>query len=142
MKGTEDVANGRHVDPFVSVQAEKMLTGAFFVLPVHDEVASGNSEHGQTTENNVSPEEELALFVEQFPVELQLVLLEIGQQGPIFDHVVIESKIDIVSLVNEDYDHERNKVERVDLFMAILHEERRDEESECNQVHAPAENLV
>jgi len=44
--------------------------------------------------------------------------------------------------VNEDYDHERNKVERVDLFMAILHEERRDEESECNQVHAPAENLV
>jgi len=44
--------------------------------------------------------------------------------------------------VNENDGDERDEVDRVDLFMAIFHEESRDKEGQCDQVHAPAENVV
>jgi len=64
MEGAKDVADRRHVDPFVAMQAEQMLIRARLVLPVYNEVASSDSQHREKSENDISPEEELSLFLE------------------------------------------------------------------------------
>lgn len=101
MKCTEDVADRGHVDPFVAVEAEKMLVRAWLHLLVNDEVAGGDSKHREHTEEDVGDEEELGLLLEELFVELELVLLH-WWQVLVVNHVAMDRKVYIVTLVNQN----------------------------------------
>ena len=59
VESAEDVADARHVDPFVSVQAEQVLAHALHLLPVDDEVAGGDRQDRADAEEDVGTEKEM-----------------------------------------------------------------------------------
>ena len=118
-----------------------MLVSTGLVLLVDDKVSRGHRQHRQKTEEDVGDEEELCLLQEELLVELELVLLH-GWQIVEVDHVLVQCQVNVVALVDQDNGDECDEIDRIDLLIAVLHEEGGDEEAERDQVHAPAEDVV
>ena len=141
MQRAENVADGWQVDPLVAVQAEQVLPGAFHMLSIDNEIAWCNSQHGQNSEEEIAVEQEPGLPLEQLLVELKFVPADRWQVF-VVDHVVAASEVDVIELVDPDYDDECDEIHWVDRFVAIFHEKGWDEESKRDKMHTHAENVV
>ena len=122
VKGAENIADPRHVDPLVSVQAEQVLSVALNFLPIDDKVASSDSQNGADSEEDVGPEEEPSLRCKELHVVIELVLAD-WRKLVLINHVLVQGQVDIVDLVEQDHAYESNKVHRVDICVAFIHEE-------------------
>lgn len=141
MESAKNVADWTKVDPFVAIHAEKMLLRACNSLSIHNEVARGYSQDWNGAKDHVANHKAFWLGFEQFFVEHHLVLAHERQVGPV-NHVVIAVEIDVVGLVDQYDGYDGEEVFGIDLFMAILHPEGRDEEPDGDRVHRDAEDLV
>lgn len=54
----------------------------------------------------------------------------------------MQRQVDIVALVDQDNGYESDEIDRIDLLVAVLHEESGDKEAKRDQVHTPAEDVV
>ena len=77
VQSAEDVTDAWQVDPLIAVDAKQMLPCAWNALPVDDEVARGDCQSGEKTEDNVGDEEEFRLLLEQWDIVLEFVLADL-----------------------------------------------------------------
>ena len=62
----KNIADPVHVDPLVSVLAEKVLSVALNFLPIDDKGASSDNKNGADSEEEVGPEKNLAYVLKRF----------------------------------------------------------------------------
>ena len=122
VKCAENVADARHVDPLVAVQAEQVLSVALNLLPVYDKVASSYSQNGADSEEDVGPEQEPSLRLEELHVVIELVRAD-WRKPVLVNHVLVQGQVDIVDLVEQDHADKTNEVRRVDVCVAFIDEE-------------------
>ena len=122
VKGAENVADARHVDPLVTVQAEQVLSVALNLLPIDDKVASSYSQNGADSEEDVGPEQESSLRLEELHVVIELVRAD-WRKLVLVNHVLVQGQVDIVDLVEQDHANKSNEVRWVDVCVAFIDEE-------------------
>ena len=127
VESAEDVADARHVDPLVSVQAEQVLSLALHLLPVDDEVAGGDRQDRADAEEDVGTEKESRLVFEEILVIAKRVVLASCLErffvlfNLVFDDkVTLASEVEVVELLEHDDADESDKVRWIDSRVALL----------------------
>ena len=127
VEGAKDVADARHVDPLVSVQAEQVLAHAVDLLPVDDEVAGRDRQDRADAEEDVGTEKESRLVLEEFKVVVKRVVFVFCLErffvlfNLLFDDEVrLAGEVEVVELLEHDDADESDKVDWVDSRVALF----------------------